>query len=384
MKKILFVINSMEIGGTRRSLINLLNEMVKKNNIECHLLVFSPYGEYMNEIPRGIKLCDTSDDLIAMFSSAEALRCRKDYLRLARKAVLSAKKKVYGEWRVMSDIYHSHIRNSNTHYDLAVGFQEGGCNDYAANADADKKIFWIHNNYENLSDLAHGNPESYKKADSINFVAEASMNSFKRNMPEYADKMRVIKNVLPQDIIRRQSEHNVEDIYHTDGVKLVSVGRVSNQKGFDRLVEVASNLKKKKLSFEWVIIGDGEQRKDLNGRVIENHLEDCVHFIGAKSNPYPYIRQADLYVLTSRYESQPMVVMEALTLGVPVLSTSFESVNEIVEGKGFAATVENSVQGIEERLSDLLENKEQIEEMKAATVEFQYNNDKIINEILTL
>ncbi len=384
MKKILFVINSMEIGGTRRSLLNLLNELAKNQGLQCHLLIFSPFGEYMTEIPKRITICDTSNELIAMFSSSKALIKRRDYIRWCLKVWVSLKKKINGEFYTMSEIYKRYIKKHGNHYDMVIGFQEGGCNDYTALADGNKRIFWIHNNYENLNKLAHGNTLSYKQADSINFVAQASMDSFKKAMPEFSNKMCLIKNVLPQELIRHKALEPHEKIFKKNTIHLVSVGRIANQKGFDRLVEVAAYLKGEELDFEWIVLGDGEQKRELEKCVQEKRLDNYVRFVGSKANPYPYIKQADLFVLTSRYESQPMVIMEALTIGVPVLSTSFDSVNELVQNKNFAMTVENSTEGIKKGLEVLLRNRNRIIQMKKATSEFQYDNKKIIDELLEL
>lgn len=384
MKKILFIINSMEIGGTRRSLLNLLGELAKRNDAECSLLIFAPFGDYMSQLPPKVKIVKSNKALAAMFSSVRKLLDRRDYIGLSLKALLSVKKKFVGEHAVMNELYKQHIKNTTERYDIAIGFQEGGCNDYASLTHADKKVFWIHNNYENLTELAHGDPLSYERADSINFVAEASMNSFKTAMPEFASKMRVIKNVLPQDQIKAASLERCEQIYGTNSIHLISVGRIARQKGFDRIIEVANELKNKGLDFEWIILGDGEQRESLVTRCKEQKLENNVKFIGAVSNPYPLMRQANLFVLTSRYESQPMVIMEALTLGLPVLSTSFDSVNEIIQGKAFALAVENSTKGISDGLQSLLEDKGRIEEMKNATSEFVYDNSTIVNQILEL
>lgn len=374
----------MEIGGTRRSLLNLLGELAKRNDAECSLLIFAPFGDYMSQLPPKVKIVKSNKALAAMFSSVRKLLDRRDYIGLSLKALLSVKKKFVGEHAVMNELYKQHIKNTTERYDIAIGFQEGGCNDYASLTHADKKVFWIHNNYENLTELAHGDPLSYERADSINFVAEASMNSFKTAMPEFASKMRVIKNVLPQDQIKAASLERCEQIYGTNSIHLISVGRIARQKGFDRIIEVANELKNKGLDFEWIILGDGEQRESLVTRCKEQKLENNVKFIGAVSNPYPLMRQANLFVLTSRYESQPMVIMEALTLGLPVLSTSFDSVNEIIQGKAFALAVENSTKGISDGLQSLLEDKGRIEEMKNATSEFVYDNSTIVNQILEL
>ena len=96
------------------------------------------------------------------------------------------------------------------------------------------------------------------------------------------------------------------------------------------------------------------------------------------------MRQADLYVLTSLYESQPMVVMEALTLGVPVLSTDFASVRELLGNKPFGVICENSVAGLTDSLRRLLESPKEIQSMQQSAKEYEYDNDAIIFAIVGL
>ena len=249
-----------------------------------------------------------------------------------------------------------------------------------------KNILWIHNSYENLPYLSKGFKESYKNASNIVFVAANSMDTFIKNMPELAYKMSVIKNTLPQRRIIDLGNEEIDDkeIFKTNIINIVSVGRIVPQKAFDRIIEVGKYLKNKSIDFNWIIIGDGKDKLKLKNKIEEEELSQYIRLIGAKSNPYAYIKKSDLFVMTSIYESQPMTIMEALTLGVPVITTKFDSVNEIIQDKPFAIVCENSVNGLCKSIEEILNNKERINSMKISTCDFKYNNEEIVKQFLSL
>lgn len=136
-----------------------------------------------------------------------------------------------------------------------------------------------------------------------------------------------------------------------------SVGRIENQKAFDRIVGVLKRLDGLKDKINWIVIGNGSQRKMIERQIIQEKLQDSIRFVGPKTNPYPYIANSDLFVLTSIYESQPMVIMEALTIGIPVVSTNFESAYELLENKKYGVICDNSEEGLRDLHLSLLDNR---------------------------
>lgn len=249
--------------------------------------------------------------------------------------------------------------------------------------DISLKICWIHNNAENLAKNVLGKEEDYGKIDHILFVAERSKNSFVKKFPLLSKKTAVIKNVLPQENILRAGNEKCREaemlFKDKNTLNIVSVGRISKQKAFERIIEVVPKLSRK---VNWVIIGDGEDYNLLVSKVKDLKLDKVIHFIGSRKNPFSYVKNADVYVLTSLYESQPMVIMEALTLGIPVISTNFASATEMLSGVKYGMICENSSSGILNAIEEI--TTERLKEMKAATQEFIYDNDYIIRQIMEL
>lgn len=385
--KILFVMYNMEIGGTRRSLLNLLEKMVKAG-VQCDLLLFSPYGDFMNQIPHGVRVLHGDILMQSIYATKQTLKKYAPSYLVLMKAVQKILKKVFGEKRFYDHVMRGYAKRhfKNNDYDAVIAFQEGDCVKFAAYVPSPCRLAWIHNDYGNLQGEQRGTPAIFSKLDSILFVAEGTRRTFVEAYPQFADKMRVIPNILPQDRIRESASDDDAERIFTDPnrIHIVSVGRVARQKAFERIPEVLDGLGTLSQRIEWSVIGDGPDLPRLREELETKGLQDCVRFIGARNNPFPLVRQADLYVLTSLYESQPMVVMEALTLGVPVLSTDFASVRELLGNKPFGVICENSVAGLTDSLRRLLESPKEIQSMQQSAKEYEYDNDAIIFAIVGL
>lgn len=385
--KILFVMYNMEIGGTRRSLLNLLEKMVKAG-VQCDLLLFSPYGDFMNQIPHGVRVLHGDILMQSIYATKQTLKKYAPSYLVLMKAVQKILKKVFGEKRFYDHVMRGYAKRhfKNNDYDAVIAFQEGDCVKFATYVPSPCRLAWIHNDYGNLQGEQRGTPAIFSKLDSILFVAEGTRRTFVEAYPQFADKMRVIPNILPQDRIRESASDDDAERIFTDPnrIHIVSVGRVARQKAFERIPEVLDGLGTLSQRIEWSVIGDGPDLPRLREELEIKGLQDCVRFIGARNNPFPLVRQADLYVLTSLYESQPMVVMEALTLGVPVLSTDFASVRELLGNKPFGVICENSVAGLTDSLRRLLESPKEIQSMQQSAKEYEYDNDAIIFAIVGL
>ena len=385
--KILFVMYNMEIGGTRRSLLNLLEKMVKAG-VQCDLLLFSPYGDFMNQIPHGVRVLHGDILMQSIYATKQTLKKYAPSYLVLMKAVQKILKKVFGEKRFYDHVMRGYAKRhfKNNDYDAVIAFQEGDCVKFATYVPSPCRLAWIHNDYGNLQGEQRGTPAIFGKLDSILFVAEGTRRTFVEAYPQFADKMRVIPNILPQDRIRESASDDDAERIFTDPnrIHIVSVGRVARQKAFERIPEVLDGLGTLSQRIEWSVIGDGPDLPRLREELETKGLQDCVRFIGARNNPFPLVRQADLYVLTSLYESQPMVVMEALTLGVPVLSTDFASVRELLGNKPFGVICENSVAGLTDSLRRLLESPKEIQSMQQSAKEYEYDNDAIIFAIVGL
>lgn len=165
--------------------------------------------------------------------------------------------------------------------------------------------------------------------------------------------------------------HNVQD-YHvidklsrepcktfgTNGMRLLSVGRLAPEKGYDRLLKIVARLEKK-YSFELIIVGEGTERQTLERIISENQITSVI-LAGYQSNPYPYYKNADLYICSSYYEGYSTTCFESISLNLPVLTTNCAGMKEILDNGHFGLIVDNTTEALEKGLKYILENPEQL------------------------
>lgn len=384
--KILFVINNMKIGGTRKSLLNLLSKLENKN-IEVDLLIFNHAGEYINSIPKYVHVIEENRKLSYMFSEYTQVVSNKKYLDLFGKVGMTLGRKIFGTKKFIPYVFRTIIKNlelKNEVYNVVIGYQEGLINDFAALVPSDKSIIWIHNNFENFKGTDKGLDSTFERVKYIFFVANASKDNFVENKSQYNEKVRLVKNLLPQEEVRKSANSSEESLFKVEsqGFNLVSMGRFVPQKAFHRIIGVAKALKTADIKFQWIIIGDGPLFDDIKKLISRNELEEYVFLCGSKKNPYPIICKADLFVMSSIYESQPISLMEALTLSVPVITTEFPSAIELIGHNNYGLIIKNSEESLKEELLSLLSEENRILEMKKSAKDYIYDNESVLNEFI--
>ncbi|MEE1090067.1 MAG: glycosyltransferase [Paludibacteraceae bacterium] len=333
MKKVLICLRDFKQGGIPRCLQSLLmNIDEKKYSID--LVCLYPYGPYRGEMMNcNVVREDRVVSGLLEFSKVKGfVNClRGGYLRgILLKGLRVGLKKIVG-----IDILCKRIDlwvESLGEYDVAIAYAEGLPAYFVKKTDAKKKLVWIHNDYDWISSAGDGT--DFYVFDKICGVSEATSCAFERYRPDLRDKVGTIYNFINEDYIRGKAEECANDLRAEDGeFVLCSIGRVCNQKRFEIIPAIARELKETGLSFRWYIIGDGPQDEVavLNREIERCGVQDVVIKLGAQDNPYKYLAKADLYVLTSRYESYPTVVNEALILNVPVVSVNIPSAYEMIE-----------------------------------------------------
>ena len=161
---------------------------------------------------------------------------------------------------------------------------------------------------------------------------------------------------------------NLENGYddNFDGVRLLTIGRLANQKGYDMALEACKILKDKGIKFKWYALGKGPLKDEIEKYIKENELQGYFNLLGVKSNPYPYIKGADIYVQTSRFEGFGLAIAEARMLNIPVVTTEFDAVyNQMVQGKN-GLVVDMDSQSIANGILKLIND----EELRNSIVEY--------------
>lgn len=286
-KKIIFGITSLSIGGAERVLVDIVKELQNVYDIT----VFTIYGN--GEFEKELK--GTNVKLKTIFKKQ-----REEYGYIARKIVTTIYRCFY------NIIYELHIKNI---YDIEVAFLEGPITRLFANSSNANKIAWVHTNmslyYETTKYSKRKrkiDEKIYERYNTIVFVSKDSREDFIKTFPNNNIRKKVIYNFIDQKRIERKSREIEPYEIEPNIPSIVVVARLTKAKALDRLIEVHKRLIKDRIMHNIYIIGDGEERKNLEEKIKEYGIKKSFILLGKKENPYPYILKAKYFGLFSYAE----------------------------------------------------------------------------------
>lgn len=341
MKKILFGITSLTLGGAERVLVDIVNHLAK----EYEITIFTIYakGELEKELEPNIKVKSL------YFKSYKELSRFQRKISVPLKVLLNKNK-----------IYQKQIKED---YDVEIAFLEGPITRLLSNTNTlVKKIAWIHNDIS----FVFGNgikakikkkidEKIYGKYEELVFVSKENLETFKRTYPTLENNKQVIYNYLDKQKIQIKAQEKVEMQFNQEKINFITVARLVSQKAIDRLISVHSKLIKEGLYHNVYVIGDGQEKERLQKQINEENVENTFILLGKKENPYPYIKQANYFCLLSKFEGYGMVIEEAKILNKPIIITN-TAAREAVENYKKATIVENSEQAIYNKLREIIIN----------------------------
>jgi glycosyltransferase involved in cell wall biosynthesis len=370
MKKILIIIHDMASGGAQRSLLSFLSEMEKyKDQYDLSLQVMKREGLFFGQIPSYLNLVETPDEITCMQSPVASRKFWKacDVRSLAAKLKWQFMQKRFRETgfgekqQTWWSVWKNAIPESKTHYDVAISYMHGYTNYYLIDkVRADKKIMWIHTQYSESGRDVDFDGRYYSKADQIITVSETCAESFLKIFPDLEKKVKVILNISSRSLIWRLADMaGKPKEYESDhDCILVSIGRLSFEKGFDLALDAAKTLKESGCRFKWFFIGKGPLLDQLQKQRTMLGLDDCIVFLGEKSNPYCYLRHADIFVQTSRIEGKSIVLDEAKILCKPIVATEYDTITDNIVNREQGLIVRTDSGSIAAGIRLLIDNKD--------------------------
>lgn len=326
MRSVLISSFDMEVGGVERSLISMLNNFDYENN-KVDLMLYSHTGDFMNLLPKEPTLLQENKKY-ATFRRGIGQLIRSGELNIAfcrllakfRAKQVSKKMNLSEAGCVQMQLmwkYALHfLPNLEKEYDVAISYLWPHYF-IAEKVKAKKKIAWIHTDYSTIDTNIEMDLKIWNKFDNIVSISKDCTDAFLKKYPSLKSKIILIENITSPEFVRKMSEENVEDdISEYDGFKIVSTGRLCYPKAFDNAVKALRILHDKGLTdIKWYIVGYGPDEELIRNLIKENNLEDSFILLGKKVNPYPYMKDCDLYVQPSRYEGRAVTVTEAQILG---------------------------------------------------------------------
>lgn len=378
MKKILFVVDEKKMGGVSVLLSDILNKINLKNK-EIDVMVLHNSGNYLDDLPKGVNLIYGTSFF--------------DVIDLTFKEVLKSKniRLIYKKLKLVFLMRTGLIKNKivkerkkciTKKYDVEIAFKDGFCAIFTAYGDSKKKYHWLHTDYSMYDCTANYKNlfiDVFSKFDNIIGISKSVAKKF--NEKYDFKNMKVIYNLINTDkIIEKSKEFDVE--VNKNKINFISVGRFHNMKGYDRLIDVFAKLKNE-INLDNVnlrLVGNGPDFDLVKNKIEENNLEDVITLEGLKKNPFPYVKNSDVFLMCSRYEPFGLVILEAMVLNVPVISTEVASIKEIMDKK-YGMIVDNSEDGLYNAIKKVIENKDILNKYKKELKEYKYPVDEIISKI---
>ncbi len=400
--KILFVINTLGQAGAETALLSLLQTLAREKGearYEISLYVLTGQGEMASRLPENVRLLNKEyreesvltakgrkylkkTVLKAMFTRGTVVKLFP-YLVKNTCAMLGKKRLLPDKllWRVLSD--GGMVLPEE--YDLAVSYLEGGAAYFVADhVKAAKKAAFIHVDYEKAGYTRALDKDCYLAFDKIFTVSDEVREAFLKAYPELPDKTEVFHNILnKEEIVRRAGEGGGFTDGFT-GIRLLSVGRLTAQKAFEVSVDAMKRLKDAGKNVRWYVLGEGDQRKKLQEQIDAMGLTEDFILYGAVNNPYPFMKQADIYVHASRFEGKSIAIQEAQILGKPMVVSDCSGNREQVCRGEDGLMCDLTPESLAENITLLLDDEALRRKLGAAAAEKNADAAEEIQKLLSM
>lgn len=367
-KKILFVNDEMTMGGVAR-ILNTFLKMIDRDQYDVDLLVLHKRGELLDEIPSDINVIEGSKFFSCIDRPLNECKGKELFYKLR---LLFYMKTGFIKNKIVSE----RKRILNKHYDIEFSAKEGFCTIFTGYGDSDSKFNWVQVDYKESNYSSH-HMGLVKDALSHIDMNIACSNQVKESYQELFDMERicVVHNLVDEDRIRNMSLEECELKPDDKKINIITVARFHPQKAVDRLIRAYSKLKD---YYNLIIIGDGGLREELYNLAKELDCFDDISWLGLKSNPYPYVRECDLFVMSSLYEGYPTMTVESLISDTPVLTTLVAGVSEQIDDSN-GWIVDNSEEGLFNKLDEIKNDKANLLKLKKSLENYHYDNGSILN-----
>jgi glycosyltransferase involved in cell wall biosynthesis len=363
MKKILFLIHTLRGGGAEKALVDLVNSM-NPHKFDITVMTVINSGKYIREL---------NPNITYKYIFKEFVDNSINNRKTMKSVISNIKLKLYYKyfWKVMSSkmIYKKYIKER---YDVEVSFLEGITAKIISSSinKNSKKICWIH------TDLTKNKKtkmffkdkkqewECYSRFDKIIcvsnnvkkcFLKEFSLDDYKKAIVRYNPiDIKTIKNksTIDYKCVNRLIRDNEKEKV------ICSIGRLEKLKGYDNLLKAHKKLIDNGISNKLIILGEGSQHKVLQKYINDNNLKNSVKLVGFINNPYPYLKNSDIYVCSSHFEGLNISVCEAIVLGKPVIVTKDTGLEDIIGSNNEHGIIVNSnVDGLYSGMKEMLNNE---------------------------
>ena len=375
-KNLLFVVDNLVMGGVTRVLLNLLHNL-DYSKYSVDLLVLHYYQDVEIDIPSEVALIKGDSTYKYIDKTIGDIIKNRDIPAFFGKLKLVLALK---SGRIKKLIAKSRKTMLSKIYDTEIAFNDGFTQIFVANGNAKRKIAWLHADISVFNDSSRyirliG--ESLGRFDAFACVSQMVKDAYIKQFN--IKNAHVIHNIINSDKILQDSHQDVDFNCPKDCTKLVSVGRLCEAKNYARFIRAHKMLIDEGYNVASYIIGDGLERENLEKEIEKNQIQDTFTLLGRKENPFPYVKNADIFVLSSNHEGLPTVLYEALVLGVPCVSTRVAGAEEII-GTNYGVITDKTDLALMKGIKELL-NPDKFSTAKNNAKNYVFSTGKIIKQI---
>lgn len=397
MKKILMVIHNMRIGGAQKSLLSFLQclaEDQRHEDYEIHVLPIDPAGEFLHQLPGSCRVKEPDRVLRWMGSAlSRALLTEHFSMRAAVGEAAWLLRKRLGRLpdglNTPQQIWHSWKRfvpPCDESYDAAIAYMDGTPAYYVMDkVQAKKKVLWLHSDYQKQAYQPGFDKPYFEACDAVVTISEECRESALQCHPYLAEKLHVLDNISASAAVLRKSEETgAEEFSGAEGLRLLTVGRLHEQKGIDIAVEAARCLKAKGIAFRWLVVGEGAQRPQLESQIAACGLENEIFLLGSRVNPYVYMAKCDILIQPSRVEGKSIVLDEAKILCKPIIATAYSTVRDAIEHGETGWIVSMTGEAVADGIQHLSEHPELTGKLLHKLQQLPKGNEALVGDYLKI
>lgn len=389
MKLIFFLIN-MNLGGTEKSLLNLISNLPQSYQID--ILLLDKKGELLNQLSNNVNVREIENkNQINEFLKIGSRRFAINELR--RGNIFSFLKNIIifslHKIRLLNHTFYgisNLIKEQEENYDVAIAYAgpHNFISFYTHNYIKSKRKYqWIHFDIDKIVTNKNFGSRFYPCFDKIFCVSENAKDTFTKVFPQFEPKTEVFENIVSENLIKHQAE--IGESFNDDfnGIRLLTLGRLSEEKGQQLIPAVVKRLKEDGIDLRWYLIGEGKLRAELEEQIKKLKIENELILLGLKINPYAYLKDCDLYVQTSLHEGYGITIHEAKIFNRPVVTTAVLSASNLIVDDKDGLIVPINEDGIFAGVKELLKNEKKRNDFSRFIKKNELQNSNKIEALLS-
>ena len=355
-KKLLFVSYGLGIGGIETCLVNLIN-VLPEEQFQIDVLLMNPQYELKSRIKRSVQYLDSFNYVMNTTDTMNSIYKHGGIIKNLGKFISYCQFRIRIKLRISS---WKTFKKVPVHYDIAVAYSQNDYSPYYVidKVSASRKVMWYHNGaYEADKKKYERDKKYYNKFDFIVAVSSDCRNMLQNKFHFPDRKLVVLRNICDAAFIRNKAKEFTPSTFKDGVIHIVTVGRLTKEKGANLAVEACRLLCEEKTNIQWHWVGDGNQREKIKKKIQEYKLQEKFILEGNQMNPYPFIKNADIYVQSSYYEAYSTTITEAKILGKPIITTDVGGMRDQIIDGNTGIIVKISENELKEAILKLVENE---------------------------